>query len=264
MSQQLTRKTDEVNPSANCKICLGARNTKKVKVDDSGFSKVYLEPCVCVIVERFKNRVGPDIFSAPTIKSSPWQNKLNENLFFTADKLDFLPHLKCSLWYAGVDFFFRLLTDIDLMDAWFSKEKQHRKTSEEEILTGTSGVAWSSLRDAVEDPTLLILFLGVATHTNKALPNVVQEAAKIRGHAGKPTWVITPRHHPFEEGLNNAWSEEGAAYFSANFKMVHLNKNDIARNDITPIPSKIQAGEAASKKTASGFLGTYFPTPNKK
>jgi hypothetical protein len=210
--------------------------------------------------------VGPDIFQAPTLKESPLRTRINEDIFFTADRIDFLPHLKHALWYAGVDFFFRVMTDIDLMDAWLSKDKQHRKASEDEVLTGTSGTAWSSLRDAVEDPTLLILFLGVATHSNRALPNIVQEAAKIRGHAGKTTWIVTPRSHPLQEGFNNAWSDEGEAFFSQVFKMMSLGKNDMSlqTNQTQSTSNSRKVPTQQTNQTATGFLGSYLPQQPKK
>jgi hypothetical protein len=193
-----------------CPKCGGKGHIKSVGQDATGYPQVFMAPCTCVMVERFKHRVGPDIYTARSLKRSPLMSRTDKNLFLHAERDDLLPHLKFVLWHSGFDFFFRLLTDLDVIDAWLSKDKGNFSPNRDIATTSATlgmGVAWSSLRDAVEDPQLLVLYLGVSTHPNRALSNALAEAVKIRIFAGKPTWVINPTTRPWAEGYHPCYSE---------------------------------------------------------
>jgi hypothetical protein len=160
-----------------------------------------MKPCVCALIDQFRSRVGPDIFNAATLKATPFKDWTKTNLYIEGARFDMLPHLKNALWYAGTEFFFRQITDNQLLDAWLSKEKSHAETFK----------GFTSLRDAVEDPELLLLQIGILSYANRAMPGIFLETLKMRDHHNRATWILTPRHMPFQEG-HLCYSVEGEQY----------------------------------------------------
>jgi len=119
--------------------------------------------------------------------------------------------LRYALIDQGLNFFSRITNDSQMLDAWLSKE---RSRSQEE---GTAEKAdFTSLRDLVEDPQLLIIFLGVVSYPNRALPGILLEAMRVRAYEGKPTWVVNPHALPFCKG-HLCWSDEVEEYIIENF-----------------------------------------------
>lgn len=241
----------------SCPICLGKGHLKTVGKDSAGYPQVFMTPCKCVRIERFKQRVGHDIFQAPNLKRTPLLAKTGKNLFLHADREDLLPHLKCLLWAKGPDFFFRLLTDLDVMDAWLSKPKESMTPNRDVINSSSTlgmGVAWSSLRDAVEDPSLLLLYIGVSTHPNRALSNALTEALRIRSWAGKPTWVINPPERIWREGFHICWSPELDALLQQHFETARLA-------DLTAQPSARKRTQQMAHQSMLSSLQAPPPAP---
>lgn len=222
-----------------CKYCQGKKHTQEVVRNEWGVELLTFKPCICSIVERFHARVGSEIYNAPTLQDSPLRDLLKTNLFIEAERSDFLPHLKHALWYGGLDFFFRVLTDTEILDSWLSKTKDNS-----EVFQG-----YTSLDDAVGDPTLLVLYIGVLAYPNRAMPGVVLQALKMREHKGLPTWIINSKHQSFSHG-HLAWSVEGQAYIDQVFKKIRLNTtNDIAPvHHIEVITTDMKGGSAPAKK----------------
>lgn len=183
---------------AECPIC-----------DGSGWINVTSDPkyptdkpCRCTLRYRFRLKVGAEVYESEKIAFSPLEMKLGANCYIQSDPREFRPHLRRALLKAGLNFFHRSSTDQDLLDAWLSKERAVTKA------TQTDTIDFSSLRDLAEAPDLLIIHLGVKTHSNRAMANVIQEAINIRMFQGKPTWLRTP----FHAGLEN----KDTVYYSPN------------------------------------------------
>ena len=220
-----------------CSICNGAKFTRAVERSEWGVDNLYMKPCVCALIERFQARVGTEIFQAQTLQTSPLREKMDKDLFIEANRLDMLPHLKHVLWYAGLDFFFRMVTDTEMLDAWLSKGKENSQEFH----------GYSSLRDAVEDPALLIIFIGVMTYPNRALPGVFLEALKLRNHRGLPTWIVCGRDQTFAQG-HLCWSPEGQVYIERGFERLRI----VADSTTMAAPQRI----AVVTNTAQGTQQT--------
>jgi len=237
-----------------CSKCNGAKFTREVSKNEWGVEILNLKPCVCALIERFQARVGTEIFQAQTLESSPLRECMKKDMFIEANRLDLLPHLKHVLWYAGMDFFFRMVTDTEILDAWLSKGKDN----------STDFHGYSSLRDAVEDPTLLIIYIGVMTYPNRALPGVFLEALKLRDHRGLPTWIVCGRDQTFAQG-HMCWSPEGQVYIDRSFERIRIVSDGSASvpaqkiSVVTNTAQGAQTGEkAAPSSDKTKRLTNYF------
>lgn len=168
--------------------------------------------CACTLRALYHHKLGSEVFEAENLDGSPFSDKTGDNLFITSTRRDFLPHLRYSLIDQGLNFFSRITNDSQMLDAWLSKERT--RTQEE----GNAEEAdFTSLRDLVEDPTLLVVFLGVVSYRNRALPGVLLETLRIRSYEGKPTWVVNPHALPFAKG-HLCWSNAVEDYLTDNFE----------------------------------------------
>ena len=167
--------------------------------------------CKCTLIRLYRNKLGNDVFNATNLKRSAYSDRVDKNVFVTANRHDFLPHLRYTLIDHGLNFFSRVTNDSQMLDAWLSKEMTHSQSE------GTaSHVDYTSLRDLVENPQLLIIFLCVVSYTNRALPGILLEAMRIRNFVGKPTWIINPHTHPFNQG-HLCWSAEVEEFIVGNY-----------------------------------------------
>lgn len=212
--------------------CEGKGNTPYVGELD-GVEQVFLKPCDGVLVKQFRDRVGAQIFNAPTLKKSglymEGQDLSQENIWLTAYSEDFLPHLKFLLWHKGASFFFRRVTDSILLDAWLSKEKE----------TESATIDYRSLRDAVEDPDLVIIELGAVSYENRALPGVILEALNIRLHEGRPVWVIDSMTQSIQNPTHFCHSSQLVYLLQESFRHVTIKP----RQRISPAPPPLVLGD---------------------
>lgn len=197
--------SEQTAHSNNCNICQGSGYLAM------GETNEYKRPCVCTLRYLYRRALGDEIYNAAPLDDSPFAAKVDTSLFIKANRRDFLPHLRHALISQGTQFFHRVTNDSQMLSAWLSKDKE---TSKEE---GSTKVTFTSLIDLVEDPQLLVVFLGVVSYKNRALPGVLLEGLRIRRFAGKPTWVVTSHKSPFVDG-HFAWSPEGEEYLLENFE----------------------------------------------
>jgi len=227
---------------SDCTICDGAGYLAM------GESNEYKRPCVCTLRYLYKRALGDEVYNAEPLDDSPFAALTDSSLFIKANRRDFLPHLRHALISRGTQFFHRVTNDSQMLSAWLSKDKE---TSKEE---GSTKVTFTSLIDLVEDPQLLIVFLGVVSYKNRALPGVLLEGLRIRRFAGKPTWVVTSHKRPFVDG-HFAWSPESEEYLLENFQQhtIKASRNDktlyegvtVVQGDEADLDEK----EAAKRKT---------------
>jgi len=211
---------DFATPTASendCKVCSG---TGYISM---GTTKDFKRPCVCTLRYLYRHSLGDEIYNAKPLKSSPFEDRTDQSLFIKANRRDFLPHLRHALICQGTNFFHRVTNDSQMLDAWLSKDKETSKDS------GSTQVTFTSLRDLVEDPSLVVVFLGVTSYSNRALPGVLLESLRIRRFAGAPTWVVTAHNKPYVEG-HFAWSPEASDYLTENFETLSIEATQPARS----------------------------------
>ena len=99
----------------------------------------------------------------------------------------------------GPSWFFRVITDIDMMTTWLY--------SANEVLDPDVAVKrtraenqHSRLTDLVEPPDLLVIRLGAKAARNVAAPEVFLECLLHRDQMDKPTWVVDTITMPLEDG----------------------------------------------------------------
>lgn len=192
----------------HCSICGGEGYI--TLSNEEGHNRDYKRPCVCTLRYLYRKSLGSEIYNAAKLKGSPLEDKVDKNMFITANRPNVLPHLRHVLISQGTNFFHRVTNDSQFLDAWLNKDKEASKEA------GSTSVVYTSLRDLVEDPELLIVFLGVVSYPNRALPGVLLEGVRIRMFEGKPTWLISSHKRPFREG-HYCWSPESEEYFLENF-----------------------------------------------
>jgi hypothetical protein len=174
-------------------------------------------PCTCQIardIVRNLNHAWANLAVAPRIDKSPLLGHEGDNLYITATDNTLRAHLRYVGLRAGPSWFFKVVTDSDLMTAWLSPAMMVGK----EILDPDAAAVSSekaTLVDLTDPPELMILRLGVKSARNSAMPEVLLEALYHRAHVGKPTWVVDqptrrfdPSHMAFsDDALNhvNQW-----------------------------------------------------------
>lgn len=203
---------------STCTICGGEgyRSLDKNNRD-------YKTPCACTLRYLYYKSLGSAMYHATKIDDSVLENHLGKDVFIKGNRRDVLPHLRITLIKQGTGFFHRVTNDSELIDAWLSKDKESSKNA------GSTGITYTSLRDLVEDPTLLIIFLGVLSYSNRALPGVLLEALRIREHAGKPTWIIATHKTPFKPG-HFAYSPETEEFFNTSCEVVDFPATQATRH----------------------------------
>lgn len=194
----------------NCPICNGA-----------GYVPVPSDPtsrkrCRCTTEDLYRAKLGRDIVDAPKIKNSPYAGLVKKDLFVVANRKDFLPHLRFALLRQGSNFFSRVTNDSAILDAWFSNKKERTREEHGEIEAD-----FTSVVDLVESPSLLIIFLGVLSYPNKAMPGKLLEALRIRSFQNRPTWLVNPHSFPFSSG-HLCWSPETNSYIEEHFKEMRI------------------------------------------
>lgn len=146
--------------------------------------------CACKVDEMFSLKVGPEIYMADKLKSSALHSCVDKDVFIDAYRSDFLPHLRYSLFQEGLSFFFRAVTDSHLRDVFVGTDPD-----------------FPSLASVAGSPDLLVIYLAVLSHSNKAMAGVILEVLKVRKYVGLPTWLVNPPDTPFSEG-HLAWSSD--------------------------------------------------------
>jgi len=131
---------------------------------------------------------------AKRIARSPLLGFEGKNLWITGTGGTFKEHLRHVALRQGFSWMFRVVTDIDMMDAWLSKNVEKIKDTDIALRRkkrhGSDLDVYISLTELIEPPELLILCLGVKVTRNVATPEALLEALQHRGHLGKPTWLV--------------------------------------------------------------------------
>ena len=168
------------------------------------------KPCPCQIARdilRNVNRAWAGLTAAPRLARSPLSSHTSGNVYVTATDATLRAHLRHVGLRGGPYWFFKVVTDSDLMTAWLSPAALVGK----EILdpdAATVSTEKATLVDLVDPPELLVVRLGVKSARNSAMPEVLLEALYHRAHVGKPTWVVDQPTRRFDPS-HLAFSEDG-------------------------------------------------------
>jgi len=182
----------------NCPECWG-RGVVSVSPEEAGiqtFGEITTF-CKCVWkteMDRNLERGWVGLSKAKRIKKSPLKGQEGKNLWVTATAERFRAHLRHIALRQGFNWMFRVVTDLDMMDAWLSKNVD--KVIDTDIAMkrkrrhGKDLDVYISLTELIEPPKLLILRLGVKVTRNVAAPEAFLESLQHRDHLGKATWVL--------------------------------------------------------------------------
>lgn len=189
-----------------CKKCFGT-GALDAGLDVRGVPLT--KPCTCQIawdIIHNLNAAWHGLSSAAKVTSSPLSKHTEDNLYITAMDDSLRSHLRYVGLRAGPCWFFKVVTDSDLMTAWLSPVSLVGK----EILdpdAASVSIEKATLVDLMEPPELLIIRLGVKSARNSAMGEVLLEALYHRAHIGKPTWVVDQPNRRFDPS-HIAFSED--------------------------------------------------------
>lgn len=219
--------------------CDGTGTTLKVGKSVTGHEVTNVIPCPGVRVMHFRDRVGPEIFKAPTTKDTPLYQKGGEDLtrkhlHIVAELPVLWSHLKYVLWEKGDSFFYRSTYDSQLCNAWLGQDSQYDNMSE--IVVG---------------PDLLVILLGIQGYRNVALPAQILEALRVRVLEGAPVWVVTSPYVPLGEG-HIAWSQSLENYMREHLRVVSLSAPETASTKTNT------SGKKDEPKATKSRFGGYF------
>ena len=163
--------------------------------------------CKCVWktdMNRNLERGWVGLSKAPPIPKSPLLGYEAKNLWVTANGDAFRDHLRHVAIRQGFNWMFKVVTDVDMMDAWLSKnvDKVHDPdiSIKRKQKHGADMEVYISLTELVEPPELLILRLGVKVTRNSATPEALLETLQHREHLGKMTWIVDQPIYRLQEG----------------------------------------------------------------
>lgn len=183
--------------------------------------------CICTKRKQFRQKVGEEIYQADAPDSSPLADHVDDNVFLTADRCDFLPHLKYTLAQEGLAFFFRQTNDAELRDVF---------------LTNDDEAPYASPSQLAEPPDLLIISLGVLSYDNKAMGGYLLEIIRMRDHRGDPTWVVNPHNRPYQQG-HFCYDPQTEQYLNRNFKHITIPRSSDPSGYVDTSPGEGSGGD---------------------
>jgi len=134
-------------------------------------------------------------------KGSPLLKYKDDNLWITASKRWFLPNLRHLVLQQKPTWYFKVITDSDMMTAWLSSAAlKGQEILDPDAMEEAVSFRYLTLVDLVEPPELLIIRLGIKAARNVAMPEVFLEALSHRSHVGKPVWVWDTSTQPLDRG----------------------------------------------------------------
>ena len=176
-----------------------------------------LHTCVCVHERDLLDNIErgwKGLSIAPPIKTkNPLVVVSLKNAWVTAEMNVFKMYLKDLGMRKTSRWFFNVITDIQLMDAWLSNKVQV-KDPEVSVYRNRNRVEhFDVLADLVQPPDLLIIRVGVKVTRNVATPEALLESIQARDHLNKPTWIVDNPVIPFNDS-HIAYDERVGAYLS--------------------------------------------------
>jgi hypothetical protein len=178
---------------------------------------------------------------AKMLPKSPLIGKENSDLWITSRDKTLRGHLKAVVAKHNPRWYFAVVTDTDLMDAWLhripsqdlrdadimDKRQKERPTDR-----------YTALVDLVEPPDLLIIRLGVKVARNSAMPEVLLETLHHRAHLSKFTWIVDHPDQQLAEG-HISWDPRVGEFLS---DWAYIGLKDIPEDSPIPPTETLSAG----------------------
>jgi len=142
------------------------------------------------------------LVDAEPVKWSPLQKETHRCVWATATNQALKGHLKRVVLSMPPSWFFRVVTDAQLMDAWLAKNLDEDEIIDVDVreLRRAKRQAFSSLSSLTDPPALLIIRLGIKAARNSAMSEVLLETINTRDHANQPTWLVDHPDHRLAPG----------------------------------------------------------------
>jgi hypothetical protein len=190
----------------NCKKCHGRGVVEAEEDTEKELGAMPHPPayrrCSCVLHMDILSNVErgmKGLTKAARVKKSALVKYATDNLWITAEQRWFAAHLRHVAVRKPPSWYFRVVSDVDLMTAWLASAALKGK----DILdpdAATVSLTHLTLVDLVQPPALLIIRTGVKAARNVAAPEVLYEALSHRAHLDMPTWVWDQPYAPLDEG----------------------------------------------------------------
>lgn len=232
----------------NCPHCHGAgfiplneedEEYKRLVEVYGEYAEAYMtvKRCICLERMRFRSKVGNAIYNADIIEENMLEAFEHSNLFLQANRSDFLAHLRSFLWNRPLEFYWRMTTDMDLLDVFLDKNEER-----------------SSIANFARGPELLIVQLGAQSYKNVALPGIVLECLKARQFVDKPTWVVNPHELNFRQDHHLAWSPDLEYHLEAEYtkRSLKAERQKLAVDNGFGFESSLDHGQAGSPSKGNG------------
>ena len=204
--------------------------------------------CRCVIrrdIAANVNRGMRGLMTAPKVEESPLLESISDDLWVTAPKGWFMSHLRHVAIRQPPTWYFKVVSDADLMAAWLASAALKGKDILDPDAARVS-LTHLTLVDLVTPPELLIIRLGVKVARNVAAPEVLLEALQHRDHLDMPTWLWDTPFSPFEDG-HISYSTSALDFLST---WEHLTQDDTH----SPTPTHTRAPSPSSEpKPSPGY-----------
>lgn len=198
--------------------------------------------CSCLEQMRFRDKVGNALYNADVIEEGALEDHGERNLFLQSNRSDFLAHFRSYLWNRPLDYYWRMTTDMDLIDIFLGKSEE-----------------WPSVSNFARGPELLVLQLGFQSYKNIALSGVVLECLKARQFVAKPTWVVNPHDLHFAQGQHLAWSPELEYHLEEEYRKLTIKaqRERMARPNGFGFETSLDHGDAEEGQGNAKGAGRY-------
>lgn len=193
-------------PDPNCKSCGG---TGMVPGEYESPHPPRMRRCECALLRDLLANCERGLFGLsrePKVKSSPLLGREDKDLWVTEDD-DFLAHLRHVALRNPPSWFFKVVSDAELVTAWLASASLKGDIYDADA--HKISTRFMTVPDLVVPPDLLVIRMGVKVARNQAAHEVLSEALNTRMHEGKPTWVWDEPVHPLNSG-HLFWSDDVA------------------------------------------------------
>lgn len=220
--------------------------------------------CTCVLHHDIIDNVERGmrgLSRAPRVPQSPLLDYTDRDLWVTAPKGWFKAHLRHVAVRQPPSWYFKVVTDADLMTAWLASASA-KGAQIFDLDVSESTIRHINLEDLVVPPKLVILRTGVKNARNGATPEVFLEALRLREAADLPTWVWDTPDMQLAEGHID-WSYPVSDFLSAFPHLSIQSQSDIRTagpvlksrggfQDLSPGNTKAVLSSGAPRKTLRG------------
>jgi len=209
---------NEVCPKCGCAPIPGCNGRGYFRVNDTT-----VRLCRNMYAKQLATHLGDEIANAKHVTESPLYklgspgeppeiDRTGDNLVLRVNTWPgLLPHLKWALGCKGLDFRFKVLDDLEVVNV---KVGATSRSSKGVARAEDGDGVYNHLGDLIEDYALIILKAGRLGYKNRAASGALHEFFLIRESQRKPTWFVIDRDHPWDH-MNPETQDYGYSYSTA-------------------------------------------------